>query len=314
MSIHPNCCLLSNSSCILLHKCPRKFQLYKLLKRVDQDISNVDLDFGSWVGIGIQEYLVTGDEDAAAFKMMLSCKGDINDEAGERSKKTFGHALIALSKFVQLRNEELQDFDLVYLANGNPAIELGFILTCINGFTYRGFLDALLVNRITNELVVLECKTTKFKNIHEAVYKNSGQGLGYSLVTDAIASQLSTLARPIKSAWNVLYPIYKCGDASWEIFEFRKNNTQRAVWIQDLLIDIKQVQDYEEASHYPMRGESCYDFGRVCDYFDVCDMSDKVLIGPLEKVEVQKERADKYAFKFDLMELIAAQSAKMVEG
>lgn len=309
--IHPNLKLLSNSSNVLLHKCPRKFMLYKLLKLpVDESLeSNIDFDFGHWVGIGIQELLSHGDMNKAMWKMFLSHKGDFDDEERrERSKKTFGHALIALARFEEFRQTEIQDYDLI-----PGAIELGFTLTCIDGFTYRGFFDALLIHRYTRELTVLECKTTKSNRVHEASYKNSGQGLGYSLVTDAIAQSMRDAGEEVSSSFHVIYPVYKAGDRSWEKFEFQKTNSQRAGWLRDLLVDIKQIVDYVEADHFPMRGESCFDFFRPCEYLDICDLNKKYLLGDIEKIDTYVEDEGKYKYKFDLLQLVQSQQEKLQE-
>lgn len=311
--MHPNLKLLSASSNVLLHKCPRKFQLYRMMKLAkDPDAVEVHLDFGHWVGEGIQQYLVTGSREKAMMAMLRFNKGDLFSEDGQRDKKTFWHALVALDKFIELRHSELQHHELVRL-NSGPAVELGFILNCIGDFSYRGFIDALLRNTITNELVVLECKTSKFKQVHDAQYKNSGQGLGYSLVVDAISAQLTAAGTPVGSAWKVMYPIYLAGAFEWELKMFPKGNSQRARWLSNLINDIQRVAEYAENNHFPMHGENCYDYFRPCEYFEVCEMSDSVLIGDEEKVAKLVDDESRYSFRFDMMELVAAQQAKLAE-
>jgi len=311
--MHPNLKLLSASSNVLLHRCPRKFQLYRMMKSLkDPDAVEVHLDFGHWVGEGIQQYLVTGSREKAMMAMLMFNKGDLFSEEGQRDKKTFWHALVALDKFMELRHSDLQHYELVHVADA-PAVELGFILNCVGGFTYRGFLDALLRNKLTNELVVLECKTSKFKQVHDAQYKNSGQGLGYSLVVDAISSQLTAAGTEVGSAWKVMYPIYLAGSYEWDLKMFPKGSSQRARWLSNLINDIQRVAEYDENSHFPMHGESCYDYFRPCEYFEVCEMSDSLLIGPEEKVKLIVDDEKRYSFKFDMMELVAAQQAKITD-
>ena len=311
--MHPNLKLLSNSSLVTVHKCPRKFQLYRMMKLiVDEDVTEIHLDFGHWVGEGIQQYLVTGSREKAMIAMLLFNKGDLfdDDEKLWKDKKTFWHALVALDKFIELRHSELQHYTLVDLHTG-PAVEVGFILNCIGGFTYRGFLDAILLNKLTNELVVLECKTSKFKSVHDAQYKNSGQGLGYSLVVDAIVPILQASGVEVKSSWKVLYPIYLAGAFEWETKWFTKNNSQRARWLSNLIHDIQHISEYVENEHFPMHGESCYDYFRPCEYFGLCEMSDKSLIGPIDKVKVLVDDDSRYSFKFDMMDLVKAQQEKL---
>lgn len=312
--IHPNLKLLSHSSSVLLHKCPRKFQLYRLMKKVvDDTVVEPHLDFGHWVGRGIQHYLITGNYNAAVMEMFTYCRGDLFDDDGKRDNKTFFHALVALDKFVEFRQTELQHYEVLQLTDGTYATELGFILECFDGFTYRGLLDALLINSLTNELVVLECKTSKYKNVHEAQYKNSGQGLGYSLITDIISQQLTAQGREVGSSWKVLYPIYKAGALEWEAFYFPKSNTERSRWLQTLIRDIQHIAEYAAEDYFPMHGENCYDFFRPCEYFGVCDMSDGALIGPLEAVKVVKDDEKKYAYRFKLEDVILSQQIKVTE-
>lgn len=313
--IHPNLKLLSASSSTLLHKCPRKFQLYRLLK-VEKDPDTVEphLDFGHWVGEGIQTYFVTGDYNKALMAMFLYNAGDLFSGDDKRDNKTFWHAIIALDRFVEFRHTELQHYDVVVL-DGKPAAELGFNLTCLDGFSYRGFLDLLLINNLTNELTTLECKTTKFKNVHEAIYKNSAQGLGYSLVTDIVAQKLTAEGRPVGSSWKVIYPVYKAGAMEWEAFYFNKSHANRARWLQLLLRDIQHIAEYAEADAFPMHGESCFDFFRPCEYFDLCDMHDSSL-WPKGQQHVKELKDDpaRYTYNFDLLAVIEAQQNKLEQG
>lgn len=310
--MHPNLKLLSNSSCVTLHKCPRKFQLYRLKTPLSSaQESRVDLIFGSWVGNGIQEYMISKNLDKAYWKMFSSSPDNPMDEDGERSKKTFSHAMLAIDKFAALWESELMDYDLVTLPNGTHAVELGFILNCFDGFSYRGFLDALLIHKVSKTLVVMESKTTKFNNIHEAVYKNSGQGLGYSLITDTIAELLSVNGVQVNSSWRVFYPVWKAGVGEWEVFDFPKSNKQRIMWLKNLLRDISHITEYAEDDNFPMHGESCYDYFRPCEYFEVCGLNTEAIAGSEDKIKVQIEDDNKYQFKFELMDIIETQQARL---
>lgn len=313
--MHPNLKLLSASSLNLAHTCPRKFQLYRMAKGVDAEQEGQrHLDFGHWVGYGIQQLLIHENVDRAMFETFLFNKGDIFDDnsGAEKDAKTFWHALIGVEKFNSLRIGELQHYDLVVLDTG-PAVEVGFILDCIGGFTYRGFIDGLLINRLTNELVVLECKTSKYKQVHDAQYRNSGQGLGYSLVVDAIAAKLRAQGREVASSWKVMYPIYLAGAMEWDIKWFHKSNAQRARWLMNLIIDIQHLSEFVEADYFPMHGESCFSFFRPCEYFELCEMKDSSLIGPIDKVPPLVDDESRYSFRFSMEELIAAQQAKLDE-
>lgn len=302
--IHPNFKLLSHSSAVLLHKCPKKYELYKLLGKDGKQDDDEDghLSFGDVVGYGVQDFLVHGDINHAHFSTFMRWKKGLDNEDGVKSRKTFWHALYAVDKFVGLRQTALSNYSLVTV-NGKPAVELGFSIDLGHGFFYRGLLDELLYNNLTRTLEVGENKTTKYQNVHEANFKNSGQGLGYSLVLDAIAKKLGIEQG---SSYFVKYLVYKTFGYEWEVFNFPKSHTERAMWIRNLLRDKQHIAEYANDEYFPMHGENCYDFFRPCPYFGTCTISRNYLV-PNPKVQVEAE--DKYPFKFSLEELIAAQLA-----
>lgn len=298
--VHPNLKLLSHSSSVLLHKCPRKYELYKMTPpEPDKDENDEHTDFGHIVGYGVQSFLEHGDVQRATFDMFMGWRKSLDDDGGERSKKTFWHAIYALDKFVGIRktvfgNHTIATFD------GKPATELGFSIDFGDGFFYRGLLDALLFDTRNNELVVYEGKTTKFSNVHEAVFKHSAQSLGYSLVVDAIAAKLGLT---VGSSYKVNYCIYKTFKFEWEVMPFQKNYTQRALWIKNTLADKDRIVKHAREQYFPMHGENCYDFFRPCKWFGVCEL--KSMIDPV--VPVKTEKLEKYQFHFSVQDLINSQ-------
>lgn len=307
--IHPNLKLLSHSSSVLLHKCPRKYELYKLLGKDNEQ--SIDTAFGTSVGNGIQEYMHSHSRVNAYMEAYKGWSLDLFEEGEERKKKSFWHSLYAIDKFIQQYNEnELKDYELVYIDSldkeGMPyrqaATELGFDIDIGDGFHYRGFLDALLLDKQRNEFIVYEGKTTATR-VAEATYRNSAQQIGYSVIVDAVAKRLGINTG---SSYRVLTNVYKSSSFEWELLTFQKSYVSRALWIKNILLDVKHIIEYSEEGYFPMHGEACYDFFRECSHFGVCEMSNKVLTGGAvipEKVESM----DKYMFKFSLDELIEAQ-------
>ena len=308
--IHPNLKLLSNSSEAILNACPRLFELDRLTPRGPEE-ADVHTDFGKVVGVGVQDYLVRGDKDQAIIKMFSYWKGELDEDADSdapAAKKTFWHALYALDKFISFRETALGQYKVVEF-NHEPAIELGFIIDCGEGFKYRGKLDALLWSTSASRYSVFDCKTTGSKRTHDAMFKHSGQGLGYSLVVDAIAHAGGFVN---DSGYEVIYGLYKTPAYEWEQFRFLKSHTQRALWIKQLLISMKHIAEYAEEGFFPMHGESCYRFYKPCKFFDLCEMSNTNLVGDSPEVKVDKE--EDYPFKFSLDEIIEAQLAKQGSG
>lgn len=310
IEIHPNLKQLSHSSLSTLHGCPRKYQLYKLAPQSGVETNSggdgdIHLDYGKVAGAAVQDYLVYGDINKAYMIAFMGWKKMIDDEDGEKAKKTFWHVLYAIDKFVLFRKTVLAHYDVAIL-NDRPAIELGFSIDCGEGFFYRGFVDAVLINKVKNKLIPFECKTTKSYTVNEASFKNSGQALGYSVVLDIVAPMLGMA---VENSYEVLYPVYKTLPFEWEPLFFTKNNTQRAVWIKNLLLEKKRVIDYATDGHFPMYGEHCFSFFRQCPYFGTCEMKTEFLVGKDPEVRVEKE--SKYDFHFKLTDIIDNQLAKV---
>ena len=278
---------LSYSSLLTLHECPRKYELYK--KRTEHraeesELSTITFSFGHVVGEAIQLALTPGvTYEQIVMKMFTSWHADLFSY-DEKGAKSFWDAMIALKRFISLREGGfLQDYELVYY-EGKPACELSFCINFPDGFRYRGYVDAVLRHKTTGEVLVLECKTTGSKSLSATTYKNSAQAIGYSIVLDAIFDHLSS--------YQVLYLIYQTHSREYTTIPFIKTYLQRALWIRELLLDIETIKMYEEAGVYPMRGESCYNYFRDCEYLASCTMSNTYITKPAtpeceDKIEYQ---------------------------
>ncbi len=300
--LHPVLKQLSHSSILLLHACPRKYELTKLLGRQDAQEDSEDLTFGDAVGYGIQQLLLGRKRDVVWFEIFMRWKRDIfnTTDGEERKKKTLWHAFNALEVFERrhlpsiLEKYEVAEFD------GKPACELGFRINIGSGYSYRGYVDTVLIDRATRELVVLEIKTTASKFVGAAKFQNSGQALGYSIVCDFIAQHNKTVEG---SSYKVNYLVYLSTEMAYQPLPFNKSHAQRALWIKNLISEIEALQLYEREQHFPMHGESCESWNRPCDFLNVCNISNEFTTkGANPKVE-EKE----YTFEIPLMDLINSQ-------
>lgn len=310
--IHYNLRTISYSSLLTLHSCPRRYELNRLLPSpfdpdFDEDSAG-HLDFGTVVGNGIQELLVSGDMNRAIFRAFLDWNDNLDSERGEKAQKTFWHAIVAIQKFTEMMNGPLSQYEVAYFG-GQPATELGFRVDFGDGFTYRGKLDALLVHKVTREYLPLECKTTGWKYLDEAMYGNSNQGTGYGIVIDRVAHESSGEE---VSSYHVFYPVYMTIKQEWHPFRFPKGATSRALWIQNVMFDVMDIQKYAELGYFPTRGESCFSFGRQCRHYGVCGQKNELLIGSLSKIPVRYDKRSEYKFEFGVEELIEAQIEKEV--
>ena len=180
---------LSYSSLLTLHSCPRKFQLYKLRtqhKAAESLKTTITFAFGHVVGDGIQKVFQRLSEDEIIWDMFLGWHTELWN-ADEKAAKSFPEAVLAIRKLISLRDQGfLSDYEVVEY-EGKSACELSFRISFPGGFSYRGHVDAVLRERSTGKVVVLEVKTTGVAgSINPATYKNSAQAIGYSIVLDKI--------------------------------------------------------------------------------------------------------------------------------
>jgi len=299
--IDPRIRQLSYSSMLTLHSCPRKFQLHRLRtthKAAESEKSTTTFAFGHVVGNGLAELLEGISLDQVIWNAFLGWHTDLMAE-DEKLKKSFFSSVIALQRFAQMRDEGfLDEYELVY-HDGRPACELSFSVSFPDGFRLRGFVDAVLRNKYSGAVIVLECKTTGSATVNPATYKNSAQAIGYSIVLDVLFPDLSS--------YEVLYLIYLTKSQEYQTLPFTKSYMQRALWIRELLLDIETIKMYEEAEIYPQRGESCFSFFRECEYMQTCSLSTSFLTKPCTEKEV--DSVD-YQIKLSLEDLIVAQLKK----
>lgn len=306
--IDPRLKLLSHSSRTNLHKCPRKFQLYRLSSKQvllsdEKEIQQgVTFAYGSAVGVGVQSVLEGKTEDQVYLDTFLEWDVDLLDYDDKR-EKSFWLAMMAVKKFILLRAAGfLNDYELVYY-KGKPAIELSFQINLPDGFKYRGFLDAALQHKVTKKAMVLENKTSS-GTANSAYFKNSGQALGYSVVLDQLFPGLSS--------YNVLYLVYETKSMEYVELPYTKSLLQRALWLQELLIDTQMIELYQSYETYPMHGENCFDFFRECEYLSLCTLTTANLTKPLTTAMMERidNEAEKYDFNVEFYDLVAAQVAK----
>lgn len=313
--IDPRLKLLSHSSRTQLHKCPRKYQLYRLnseeepLEETAALSQSVTFAYGTTVGAGIQSALDPKKyEWQVILDTFLAWEPDLAAD-NPKQKKSFYLALFAVQRFLAMKKAGfLKDYDLVYFTSPKtgeykPAVELAFSISLPGGYSYRGFIDAVLKHKETGEIVVLECKTTS-GTANPATYKNSGQALGYSVVLDTLVPEVSS--------YTVMYLVYESKAMEYKVLPFEKSLLQRALWLQELLIDTEMIELYNSYETYPMHGESCFDFFRECEYMGLCTLDTKNLVKPLDEAILSRISMDeaRYDFTIEFDSLIQAQIAK----
>lgn len=302
-----------------LHECPRAYELDKLeanskLKRIDIDAPmNLDFAYGHAVGAGIQTYAATGSLTASIFAAMTAWRAPWDAEKlskqGRATGKSLTMATLAVQKFSYWWAENMSDWEVVVLPSGKKAVELAFAVDFQNGKYHFGHIDVMLRNRASGAFAVWEGKTTGFENVNEAMYANSSQALGYSVVVDAIAAELGADG----TEYEVLYIVYSSASREFQLLPFGKTRAQRAEWLQDVLLDHAMIDQYEKIQFYPKRGESCLGrYGFTCKWFGSCSMRNSSLFPGVELSQLHDvDSVEALDFKFKLSELVAVQQQKV---
>ena len=94
---------------------------------------------------------------------------------------------------------------------------------------------------------------------------------------------------------------------------FEKSYLDRALWIRTLLLDVDTIKMYEESGIYPMRGQSCNEFYRECNYFGICGLSVDSITEPLSEEDeksIQDRIDNDFEITLSLADLIQAQLKK----
>ena len=320
----------SYSRSLMLHRCPRKYQLatnYKL--RTDR--ASTTFAYGHAIGAGLQAIFKKASCDrvvlaaiAAYDYPMERCEDDKTIKDG----KTVWNAIFMVRRLYELYTRGafgyLDGWELAYFADQTgqqvPAIELTFVVdlgpALVEGErrTYEGHIDLVLYNPATNRYMVVELKTTSSTRIDKANYEKSNQALGYGVVLDQIAGNIAATA-----SFDVLYLAVKSRDQEIVPFIFTKTHRDKAEWLNSIMDDTDLIDRYYSMEWWPMRGEACNDFFRACEYLDVCHYSHE----ELKAIEVSSKmdslvfhQMEKPTYFFTIQDLLERQEAlaKYVQG
>ena len=311
LTLHRHRNVTSNSILESLHTCNRKFILEKLNAQRKHEAetaaepANIDFVFGHSVGAGVASYLAFNRNlQFALYATFISWYGKWElgrEDYNERKKKNIERAILAVEMFSHWWEANFDEWEIFRLPDGRPAIELSFCID-LGKTKYFGHIDLVLRNRHTGRIAIGENKTTGFTNPHPALYQNSGQAIGYSLILDQIVGELAD--------YDVLYYAYSAKGEEWHHFPFAKTVTMKLEWIQDRLIDAGHIQQYFQLNHFPKNGGSCFKFNRPCQYFGECDLVNKDIVEKLPELTDSREEYP-VDFYYDVQELIEGQKGRM---
>jgi len=209
----------------------------------------------------------------------------------------------ALEKYVDFVDIEtnLRDYETVKI-EANVAVDFE------DGHWYVGHIDELLQHKDTGSFLVKENKTTGLRSVHPALYANSDQALSYAVVIDMLGG----------NEFEVLYTIYSSSIQEWIQHRFVKSSVKKASWLQDQLLMHQQLDSYVELDFFPMRGASCFDFMKPCEYYGKCDLNQSTVFGKkfteLEQVtdKSQLDAIETVDYFTTLSAIVARQQSKLM--
>jgi len=281
---------LSYSTLELANKCERLLALKKFYAiddfEDDDPDDNPHFTYGTALGAGLQTLLMTEDLDAAIFEAFKHYSFE------ETDVKCFEGIVKGLMDFHA--NWDYDRFEVATM-NGKAAVELSFkvVLDKEENDYYCGFVDVVLIDRITGTYYVVEIKTTGLMlQDLKPLYSNSAQGLGYTILLDHIKPGLTNMG--------VLYFVFQL-KRTWipefHIYPFVKTTKQRLGWLLTLKLDYDRLVSLIHMQYYPMRGSACLSYMKPCQLYGVCDID----MLQLPKAPVKPEIDWSYTVELDTL-------------
>lgn len=289
------------------HACPRKGLLEKIQANEpnhgdEEQAPNIDFVFGHSVGAGVQALFAFNDLESALYAAFLSWRAPWefgHEDFYKRKHKTLEKAVLAVEAFSYFRASELSEWEIYVTASGKPAVELSFCID-LGKTKYFGHIDLVLVNKRTGRIAIGEIKTSGYSNPDEALYRNSGQALGYSLVLDSVVGS--------DADYDVMYFTYSATGQEWHFMPFAKSVSMKLEWVQDRLIDSGHLQQYFQLQHFPKNGSSCMQFNRRCFFYGTCDLVDKERMHALPTLQLSDEGMYEVDYTFDVSKILNRQT------
>ncbi len=283
---------VSYSSLNVYESCKRKFEFNKLYpKRVREQQDWYAANVGKALHAGYQDYLIHRNKDKAVFVFMMAFPfameyNQNNDYRG------FDASLCTLEAMID--SSKLDEWELAYIRRPNtpeeikaglsggvivPAIEVpfeirvaGVMLPDGRGFSFTGFIDAILRHKFTGIYRTMDIKTTR-EHVEDATpkFRFDTQQVPYGIVVDHVANGEV-------DSFEVLY--FNCFidlvEPDCKVYKFTKTREDIHEWAMNKLLQFRDIARFSAADYFPRTENGCLFYKKPCHYLDVCQTRSKL--------------------------------------
>lgn len=299
---------ISYSSLNLADSCMRKFEFNKLYPRRNRDGDQFAADVGKSLHAGLQEYMVSGSEDAAYWEVMKSFPyvwefGQIRDD------RNLEPALATLDEM--MFKMDMSDWELMtiqrpltvaereILVGGCPTDQLntmipgltenckGVVVPAIEvpfeiqlkglalpdgrGISFTGFMDAAMRHKGHGLVRTLDIKThRRAREDATPVYKFDSQQVPYGIVLEHVQGNAV-------EEFEVLYldSYIDLVNPRVQEYKFLKDSTDIQEWLINTVLRVQKIQRAIEMDYFPRTDGGCMSWNRPCYFLDVCQSRDR---------------------------------------
>lgn len=298
---------LSHSSRGLLRSCPRKLEFRKIYNNSRKQESLAS-GAGSALHDGVQSYLQDKDEEQAIWRMIRSFPIKYQKSwMDQNSLAGCYHTLQSMLQWPKLHEYELakikkQDGSIV------PAVEVPFVLRINNypfyenGDTiqvdYIGFMDLIMYNKMDDEYIVWDMKTTT-KNTDKAVeFAFHDQCLPYGLALESLLGRDTTFGFQV-AYWSTYIDHLQPKNM---LYSFNKSHVDINDWMQGYLFDLDTIRRYYNLGWFARTG-NCMAWNRPCQFFDFCGTRDPKTIEILLEADAANQKEHEKPEPWAIIEL-----------
>lgn len=273
---------LSHSSSTTLDSCARKLEFRKFYPSLVKNESLAG-EVGHCLHTGYQSYLVNKDREMAIYDMIrrypIHLNSNPSDPISVEACYSTMNCMIDSGAFLEYDIAKIKCLD----GETRAAIEVPFQID-IDNFSlsdtrdikviYVGFIDAILYDKILDEYLVIDIKTTRWNLIDKtAVYHFDEQCIPYAIVLERILGH--SLDNLTVKYMSVYIDIEK---PKVQPYEVKKNRTDIEDWARGLLVNLQNIKMYYQTGWFKRNPNACVSFGKVCSYFEICNQRDDEVI------------------------------------